>query len=109
MFNAAVPGFCTATTFAVLAVPTFWVAKVIADEEKDISGVGGTTLNSIALEVPPPGDGLLTVMEAFPLDERFAAGTVAVSTVLDVNVLCSGTPFQLTLEDSVNPAPFNVS
>jgi hypothetical protein len=79
------------------------------DEEKDISGVREATLNCATLETPPPGDGFVTLIDTFPLDERLVAGTDAVNAVLDVNVVCSGTPFQLTTEASVNPKPFMVN
>ena len=49
------------------------------EEENDKSGARGATVNLIALEVPPPGAGLWTVIDAVPLLARSAAGTVAVS------------------------------
>ena len=81
MFNVAVPGFCTAICCAALEVPTFCVAKAIAEDEKEMSGVGGAMVNLTAFEVPPPGAGFVTVISTVPLAARLAGGTVAVNAV----------------------------
>ena len=45
-------------------------------------GTGLVMAKVAALEVPPPGAGLVTVTEAVPALAIFAAGTVTVSWVL---------------------------
>jgi hypothetical protein len=109
MLSVAVPGFCTETSCAALEVPTFCFVKFSTSDENEMIGVGRTTVNFFAFESPPPGAGLLTVIDALPLLARSAAGTLLVSTVAAEKVVGKGVPFQFTVEDSVNPLPFTVS
>ena len=62
-----------------------------------------------ALEVPPPGDGLVTVMLAVPFDAIKALGTIALSWDADTLVVARGVPFQLTVELATNLLPLTVS
>ena len=79
--RVAVPGFCTATVWATLAVPTACAGNVSADVENEINGTSGEIVNLSACDVPPPGAGFVTVTEAVPLVARSDAGTIAVKTV----------------------------
>ena len=109
MVRFAVPGFCTAIVRLALDVPTVWVGKVRAEDEKDMSGTRGLIVKRTVFEIPPPGDGLVTVIDAVPLVATLPAGTEAVNTVLATKVVCRALPFHLTTEPSVKPPPFNVS
>jgi hypothetical protein len=60
------------------------------------------------LDVPPPGPGFTTVMDAVPAVATFAAGTMAVSCVEETNVVVTAEPFQLTVEVETNLVPFTV-
>src|SRR5438309_10620400 len=66
MVRFAVPGFCTAIVRLALDVPTVWVGKVRAEDEKDMSGTRGLIVIRTVFEIPPPGDGLVTVIDAVP-------------------------------------------
>lgn len=70
---------------------------------------GSVVVNVRALDVPPPGVGLDTVMLAEPAVATSPAGTVAVSEVGDTMVVVNGLPFHWTAEFDVNPAPLTVS
>jgi hypothetical protein len=59
-----------------------------------VVGTGLLIVNVTELDVPPPGGGLTTVMDAVPAVATFAAGTVAVSLVEELNVVTRGDPFQ---------------
>src|SRR5450631_278044 len=59
-------------------------------------------------EVPPPGDGFTTEMEAVPALAMSEAGIVAVSCVLATKVVVRGLPFQFTVDALTNPPPFTV-
>ena len=74
-----------------------------AEEEKDISAAKGVTVKWVVVDVPPPGGGLVTVIDTVPLLVRFVSGTIAVSTVLSAYVVDKGEPFQFTTDASVNP------
>lgn len=74
-----------------------------------ITGVADeVTVNVTEFDVPPPGVGLKTVMEAVPTVATSAAGTVAVSCVDEPNVVGSAEPFQLTTEVETKFVPFTV-
>ena len=59
-----------------------------------VVGTGLLIVNVTELDVPPPGGGLTTVMDAVPAVATFAAGTMAVSLVEELNVVTRGDPFQ---------------
>src|SRR5438270_10816821 len=59
-------------------------------------------------DIPPPGAGLKTVIEAVPKDAMLAAGTSAVSLLKLTNVVLRGIPFQFTTEVGTKPVPFTV-
>jgi len=71
--------------------------------------VGAETEKNRRFEVPPPGLGLDTVIEAVPAVAMFEAGTVAVNCELLTKVVLSGVPFQLTTDPETNPVPLTVS
>ena len=53
-------------------------------------------LKVLATDVPPPGEGLLTVTCTVPAVEKFEAGTEAVTLVLLPKVVVTAVPAQLT-------------
>src|SRR5207248_9676471 len=59
-------------------------------------------------DVPPPGAGLTTVIDAVPAVATRDAGTVAVSCVEETKVVARGAPFQFTVEVETNLVPFTV-
>ena len=68
-----------------------------------------TMVNVCALDVPPPGVGFTTVIEAVPEVAIRAAVTVAVSWVEETNVVARLVlPFHLTVELLTKPVPFTV-
>jgi len=73
-----------------------------------VVGTGLLIVNVCALEVPPPGGGFLTVTAAVPAVATFAAGTIAVSSVAETNVVVNADPFQLTVELAMKLVPFTV-
>lgn len=76
---------------------------------KLIVGTGLLMVKVTALEVPPPGVGLTTVMSAVPAVATFPTGTVAVSCVDETKVVAKAEPFQLTLDVEMKLLPFTVS
>ena len=62
----------------------------------EILGIGLLIVKVRALEVPPPGVGLKTVIEAVPVAAMLAEGTVADKFVELTNVVASGAPFHMT-------------
>ncbi|HEY2819683.1 MAG TPA: hypothetical protein VGJ06_01475 [Candidatus Acidoferrum sp.] len=60
-------------------------------------------------DVPPPGAGLVTVMDAEPAVAIKVFGTVAVSCEEFTNVVVSAAPFNLTTEAATKFEPFTVS
>lgn len=73
-----------------------------------IAGVAAI-VNVCEFDVPPPGPGFTTVMDAVPAVATFAAGTIAVSCVEETNVVVRAEPFQLTAEVETNWVPFTVN
>jgi hypothetical protein len=71
--------------------------------------VGAVTVKKTALEVPPPGAGLVTVTAAVSGLATFAEGTVARSRLRLINLVASGIPFQFTTAPGTNALPFTVS
>ena len=72
-----------------------------------ITGVA-LIVNVCALDVPPPGLGFTTVMDAVPAVATRDAGTVAVSCVEETKLVARGAPFQFTVEVETNLVPFTV-
>src|SRR5438105_8785963 len=65
-------------------------------------------VNVCALDVPPPGVGFTTVIEAVPGVAMRAAVTVAVSCVEETNVVASVVAFHFTVEVETKFVPFTV-
>jgi hypothetical protein len=61
-----------------------------------------------ALDVPPPGAGLLTVTLALPALVMSEAGTAAVSCESLTYVVVNAAPFQFTADAATKPLPFTV-
>jgi hypothetical protein len=72
-----------------------------------ITGVA-LIVNVCALDVPPPGLGFTTVIDAVPAVATRDAGTVAVSCVEETKLVARGAPFQFTVEVETNLVPFTV-
>jgi hypothetical protein len=72
-----------------------WPVGVV---ELVMTGAGGLIVNVSALDVPPPGEGFTTVIDAVPGVATFAAGTMAVICVGETNVAVRVEPFQFTVE-----------
>jgi hypothetical protein len=66
-----------------------------------------STGNAIAFDVPPHG--LTTVIENVPAVAMRVAGTVAVRSVEETNVVVSALPFQFTTEVEMKFVPFTVN
>jgi hypothetical protein len=67
------------------------------------------TVNATAEEVPPPGDGVKTVMFLDPVVATSAAEIDAVNDVLDTNVVVRAAPLIWICELEVKPVPVAVS
>jgi hypothetical protein len=63
----------------------------------------------IALEVPPPGAGLVTVTAVVPVEAMLVAGMAAVSCVELMNVVAGAEPPKLTIEPATKFVPLIVS
>ena len=72
-----------------------------------IAGVAAI-VNVCALDVPPPGLGFTTVIDAVPEVATKEAGTVAVSCVEETKLVARDAPFQFTVEVETNLVPFTV-
>ena len=79
-------------TVRVKAAPS---AVVFEGERDEIVGTPLLTGNVQVPELPPPGDGLVTVTLTDAALVISLAGTCAVSCVLPTNVVVRATPFQL--------------
>ena len=66
------------------------------------------TVNTAAVEVPPPLPGVVTVMFNDPAVPRLEAGIVAVNWPEETNVVVSGDPFTLIVDPGINPLPLTV-
>src|SRR5271154_3556843 len=66
-------------------------------------------MKSIAMEVPPPGAGLLTVTAIVPVEAMLAAGMAAVNCVELTNVVAGADPPKLTIEAATKLVPLIVS
>ena len=72
-------------------------------------GVGLSTVNVIALDVPPPGEAFTTVTETVPAVSMSDEGTVAASRVLLTKVVVKTELFQCTFEPETKFDPLTVS
>jgi len=63
----------------------------------------------IALEVPPPGAGLVTVTAGVPVEAMLAAGMAAVNCVELTKVVAGADPPKLTVEPATKFVPLIVS
>lgn len=61
-----------------------------------------------ALDVPPPGAGVITVIETEAAPAMSLTGTLACSSVLDTKVVCSALPFHCTVDVETKFDPFAV-
>ena len=66
-------------------------------------------LKAIALDVPPPGAGLVTVTDSVPVEAMLAAGMAAVNCVEFTNVVVGAAPPKLTIEAATKLVPLIVS
>ena len=62
------------------------------------ASVGPVTVSVAALDVPPPGDGVTTVMACVPADVRSVDSNCAVSDVAETNVVGRLTPSTCTTD-----------
>lgn len=87
------------------ATAVFGVSDVIAG-----TGLfaGALTTKLTAFDVPPPGDGVNTVIGTFPAVAMSACGTEAVSCVALTNDVTRATPFTRTSEEATKLVPFTV-
>jgi hypothetical protein len=72
------------------------------------TGFAAVIVNVTELEVPPPGDGLKTVMSAVPGSLIRLAGIVAVSMLVPPKVVERSDPFQRTTDVEIKPLPLTV-
>ncbi len=63
----------------------------------------------IALEVPPPGAGLVTVTATVPVEATLEAGMVVVNCVESTNVVAGADTPKLTVEPATKLSPLIVS
>jgi hypothetical protein len=73
-----------------------------------ITGVAAI-VNVCGFDVPPPGPGFVTVIEAVPGVTMKEAGTAAVSCVEETNVVASDVAFHLTVDVETKFVPFTVN
>ena len=67
------------------------------------------TVKLIALEVPPPGAGLVTVTAGVPVEAMLAGGMATVNCVELTKVVASADPPKLTIEAATKLVPLTVS
>lgn len=77
--------------------------------ESDVAiGIGLFTANGSLFDVPPPGDGLITVMLSVPTEVTFDAKTDAVNCAPLIKVVASLVAFQTTVEPFTKLFPVTV-
>jgi len=83
----------------------------VAGERELMVGAGFTrsTARFSALEVPPPGTGVVTSTPSLPAFANCAAGATAVNTVGFRNSVASALPPNSTVDWGVKPVPVTVS
>jgi hypothetical protein len=96
-----------ATKFEPVIVMVKFVPPTVveAGEIPAVTGMGFVIVKICAAEVPPPGAGFTTVIEAVPAAAMSAAGIMAVMDELEMKVVASGMPFQYTTEELTKFAP----
>ncbi len=72
------------------------------------AGAGLFTAKLVALEVPPPGAGFVTVICAVPAVATSVAGIATCSCVELTNVVGRALPFHCTVEDEMKLDPVTV-
>jgi hypothetical protein len=92
----------------ILSTAPASLVVIVEGEAPVITGLGLLMANVAALEVPPPGPGLVTVTCAVPADARSACVMVAVNCVLLTNVVARSEPFHFTEDALMNPEPLSV-
>ncbi|HTY77659.1 MAG TPA: hypothetical protein VMI34_07570 [Candidatus Bathyarchaeia archaeon] len=95
-------------TVSVKAAP---FCCALPGESEDNTGAGFTpvTVKAMALDVPPPGAGVVTVTAGEPALARSPAGMLAVSCVALTKVVGRLEPFHCTVEAGTKPEPVTVS
>lgn len=84
-------------------------ASALAGESVVTVGAGLLIVSVAAADIPPPGAGFVTLIEALPAVAISAAVIVAVTCVPLVNVVVLGDPLRLTTEVEIRFVPFTVS
>jgi len=84
-------------------------AGVEVGEREVVVGAGFVIVKVSEFEVPPPGAGVTTSTEAVPAVAISIAGTMAVSSPDEINVVASGEPFQYAVDDAKKFDPSNVN
>jgi branched-subunit amino acid transport protein len=84
-------------------------AVVDVGEIELVVGTGLLIVNVCAFDVPPPGVGFTTVIEAIPPTAISAAVMVAVSVVLETKVVARAEPLKSTVDDALKFVPVTVS
>jgi hypothetical protein len=92
-------------TVSVNAAPP---AVALEGESDVIVGAGLFTVKFDAVEVPPPGAGLVTVTGNVPAVAMAVAGIAAVTCVELTNVVVAAVPLKFTTEVLMKPVPFTV-
>src|SRR6187401_2903830 len=77
--------------------------------ELTVSSGAGITTNDFAADVPPPGSGVMTVIERVPAAARSSAGIVACNSCDDTNVVARSDPFQAAEDVGTNRSPNSVT
>jgi hypothetical protein len=86
-------------------------AEVEVGEIEVVVGMGFVIVNVSAFDVPPPGAGVTTVIEAVPAVAISDAGTIAVNSLEEMNTVESRTPSQSTVEEEkkFDPSMVNIN
>jgi len=110
MVSAAEPVLDSVTVCAVALLPTAVPAKVSAVGLRDAAGAAGPVMVNVRpLEVPPPGDGLVTVTEGVPELATSVARIAAVSCVALTKVVVLALPLKFTTAPLTKLEPLTVS
>jgi hypothetical protein len=84
-------------------------ASALVGEIVVIAGAGFVTVKIAAVDVPPPGVGLVTVTLSVPAVAICGAAIAAVIWVALTNVVVAAVPLKLTVAPFTNPVPFTVN
>lgn len=96
--------FVPVTVNSKAASPAFFVVGAMAVRV----GAGLLTVRLIALDVPPPGVGLNTVIAGVPAEARSAAVICAVNCVGLTTAVTRSLPLRRTIELLLKPVPLTV-